>query len=771
MTNVVAVLAGSLRGRLHDPLRRSADALILGTLATSALGLVFWALAARWLPASAVGIGAALMSTVALLANFSTLGMRNGLLRFLPAAGSGTVRMILGCYAVCIGAAMLAAGIFLAGQPLWAEKLGLLRESPLTVAVFMAGTALWVVFVLQDQVLIGLRHTGWVPLQNGICSVLKIAALPLLASAAAWAVFAATMLPAALAVLFVSALVLRYGHKAARLDTRPTAESRIPLSKLVRFAASDHLATLLWFATTDVLTLMVLHVAGAEASAYWYIANTVGYSLYLVTSNVGSALIAESVHDPVHATGHARKALKHSAELVVPAALTGILAAPLLLRLMGQDYSELATPTLQLILASAIPQLVIGISVSTARVRGRMGTVVGVYVFTALATWMGSWFALHFWGITGIGLVILLSQSLVAAFLLVSGRTGLWDRKPDWRSLPAAAVRLPRTWRRRRNERRAGELLATALEACELPATLEGMLLTSDSDTLVLDVGGPSEHLVVKIAISAAASKGLEHHARTMQDLLFVADWQIARLLPNILRQTTVEGNLVIVESRLPGSPVPEGSATGEAGRAAVAAMVGIHKATSRVRVVDRVMLGEWVEMPLAAVRAVYTGPGAAAKLDGLADGFRRAWLGRQVLTGLVHGDFWTGNVLLDSTDPAHVSGIVDWENACSAGLPDTDLVHWWLTAQPGELGNAVLGALKDPHSVTTGLERLGVSLPNGGLNIEYLVLHAWLLHVSAGLTRASTNRVGKVWLARNVGAVIRSFDASGDRIPLGEWQ
>ncbi len=187
-------------------MRRSAYALILATGLTSGLGLVFWALAARWLPTATVGLGAALVSVMALLANLSTLGLRNGLIRFLPTAGSASRRLIVTCYALCAVAAMVAAGIFLLGQPLWAERLAFLRDSPLSALAFVIGTAFWVLFVLQDHVLVGLRQTIWVPLENGLCAVAKIALLPLLAFAGGWAVFGAAALPAAAAVLVVTTL-------------------------------------------------------------------------------------------------------------------------------------------------------------------------------------------------------------------------------------------------------------------------------------------------------------------------------------------------------------------------------------------------------------------------------------------------------------------------------------------------------------------------------------------------------------------------------------
>ena len=85
-----ARMSVAVAAHLRDPMRRSAYALILATGLTSGLGLVFWALAARWLPTATVGVGAALVSVMALLANLSTLGLRNGLIRFLPTAGAAS---------------------------------------------------------------------------------------------------------------------------------------------------------------------------------------------------------------------------------------------------------------------------------------------------------------------------------------------------------------------------------------------------------------------------------------------------------------------------------------------------------------------------------------------------------------------------------------------------------------------------------------------------------------------------------------------------------
>jgi O-antigen/teichoic acid export membrane protein len=177
-------------------MRRSAYALIVGTGLTSILGMIFWVLAARLLTSEAVGTGTALTSAMIFLATLSTLGLGNTLVRFLAPAGAKARQVVLACYAVCVSTAILAALIFIAGQPWWASELGFLRHNVLLAAAFVLATAVWVVFVLEDRVLVGLRRASWVPLTNGVHSVVKIALLPLLTASAGYALFATFALPA-----------------------------------------------------------------------------------------------------------------------------------------------------------------------------------------------------------------------------------------------------------------------------------------------------------------------------------------------------------------------------------------------------------------------------------------------------------------------------------------------------------------------------------------------------------------------------------------------
>src|ERR1700733_15222200 len=143
--------------RLNDvrrvPLYRSLFALMLTTGFNGILGFAYWVLAARLYPAKAVGIGAGAISAMTLVSSLGWIGLQYVLLRFVPVAGGAQTRLVRLRSATAIGIGLVSAGVFLAGFAHLAG-LGVLTESPLTVLLFAASIVLWIVFSLQDPVLI-----------------------------------------------------------------------------------------------------------------------------------------------------------------------------------------------------------------------------------------------------------------------------------------------------------------------------------------------------------------------------------------------------------------------------------------------------------------------------------------------------------------------------------------------------------------------------------------------------------------------------------------
>src|ERR671937_1071 len=100
-------LRGRASAHLAEPLFRGAYSLIANTLLTSAIGLVFWVVAARLFSSSTVGRDSALVAAMVTLSSVAQLNLGNALVRFLPAAGRHTRSAVLAAYG--LSAAVAAA--------------------------------------------------------------------------------------------------------------------------------------------------------------------------------------------------------------------------------------------------------------------------------------------------------------------------------------------------------------------------------------------------------------------------------------------------------------------------------------------------------------------------------------------------------------------------------------------------------------------------------------------------------------------------------------
>ncbi len=77
--------ASRFRSSLRTSLFRNSVFLLMTSFLSYGLGFLFWLVVARLYPASDVGVGATLLSTLLFLAGAATLGLPIGMIRFLPA--------------------------------------------------------------------------------------------------------------------------------------------------------------------------------------------------------------------------------------------------------------------------------------------------------------------------------------------------------------------------------------------------------------------------------------------------------------------------------------------------------------------------------------------------------------------------------------------------------------------------------------------------------------------------------------------------------------
>ncbi|HYI61124.1 MAG TPA: hypothetical protein VEW93_04905 [Acidimicrobiales bacterium] len=739
-------------GAGRSPLTSGGLALILTSGITSVLGLPYWVIAARRYSPAEVGVGSALVSAMLLLSSIATAGLKRSLIRFVPESGSSARRLVARTYLFALVAGCGAAAVFVWGVGLWAPELDVLHERPVLVVAFVVGVGAWGLFQLQDSVLVALRRTWVVPLENVCFSVAKIVLLVALAGVVPVAgVYLSWSIPAVVAVVVVNGWLLKVAANPPEIEGAVAPTRR----QITRFAGAEHVASLLWHATMHLTPLVVLAVLGAAQNASYYVAAQIAYALYLVSSNVGDVLVAEGAIERRHLHRSLRKAAVQVGTFLLPGVAVMVVGAPWILAAFGGDYRHDATALLRLLALSAVPNTVVSLLVSVAHVRGRLRRVVTLYAGVFVATMVASWLAMGPWGLTGVGWVWVVVQ-VVAALAL--GYVTARDEPELVRAgaeVLRVAARRAMAWAR---GRRARHRLPAGLD--RVPAEVRGdhgwTVVSARDDRLVLR--RDDDQQLVRAATGLRGVDAVVAHTIGLRALhrdprLGPTRWLIPELVAASedgawMVETTCDGT--------PGSLLPP-DLQPVAREAAVVALDRLHEACATVTVVDDRVLTQWVDAPGRVVARALADPRAAARLEEVLDGLRAGLEGHRVVTSRVHGNLSMDDVLF-SDDGQLVTGIVDWEATTSA-LPELDVLHLLLTerqrAGGGELGRHVVAMASDGLDAAERRLRARTLPANLDLPEPLLVQLTWLHHVSSQILTSRPDLAHGWWVRRNVEQVL----------------
>jgi O-antigen/teichoic acid export membrane protein len=416
-------LGALVRWHWRIPLYRNAYTLTFGVATTSGLGMLYWLLAARLYAVDVVGKSAAVIAAMSLLSGIAALQLDAALIRFLPRAGEASGQLVSVALTVSAAVAAVAGIIFLFGIGSWSSQLDFLQASSWLSAGFVLSTAASSSSVVQDGALVGMRAVSWTPVKAFVFGVAKIG---LLVVFAAWApaegILASWMIPLVAVTVGATWLLFARLLPAHRRATDGECEAVAPASML-RYVGGNYVASLFQLATTYALPLLVLHRAGSTASAYFYLPWMIASSLRLVANNMSASLVLEGVSDRHRLAAYGRQAILQTARLLGPVIVVLLIAAPLILRVIGTSYAEEGTTLLRLLVLAAAPNIACVLYIGLARVRDRVASIAMVQAAIAALSLGLSYVLLPDYGLTGVGLAWLATQTLLAAVLI---RTQLW---------------------------------------------------------------------------------------------------------------------------------------------------------------------------------------------------------------------------------------------------------------------------------------------------------------------------------------------------------
>ncbi|HEY1275154.1 MAG TPA: hypothetical protein VGF25_09595 [Thermoleophilaceae bacterium] len=429
----------------RDPLLRSAYSLAINAGITAGLGIPFWVVAARLYEPHTLGRGAALIAVMLETSAICQLNMANAITRFLPSLARGTARALVGAYAISGAAALLAGFAFLVAAPAVSSQFQFLTGDWRLGLLYVAGLVSWGWFALQDAALTAMRRAPWVPVENGAFGVLKLAALPaFLALGVGNGVFLAWTLPTLLLLVPVNLFLFRVAIPQHLLRHRPRGSEvrrRLGRGGLLRFMARDYCATVLSFAPTALLPVLIVALLGSGANAYFFIPYMMVSTFNMLFFAASTSLVAEGALAEDRIRALAVRIARRFGLILGAGVLLVIVAAPLILLPFGEDYVRESTGVLRLLTCGSAFYAVVVLYIAIARLQGRSGAILAAEA-AKLPLLLGGVFVLSGpLGIEGVALAWLGSVAVVALavapslvrFLRVPGRA------PSVRAVPERA--------------------------------------------------------------------------------------------------------------------------------------------------------------------------------------------------------------------------------------------------------------------------------------------------------------------------------------------
>ncbi len=401
------------RRRFAPSLELNAIALMAATGITALFGLAFWAVAAR-LPASEVGRAAAVLSTATMLSLLASSNIGLLFSRVLASAGEKSRSVVLAGYGAATGVgAVLGIGfvLFIPNDALfdsWLDRV----TFPLLVVLFG-------LFVLQDWVLIGLRASRWVPVEQFLFALAKLGLLVVFSAilidggiVLAWAI------PCLLAVLIINLLLL--GRVLPNRPPPADGAAQMPSRRgLGTIFLAEYATGAMAVVIPLTLPLIVVSQLGTEANAYYALPWLIAESLGLLIWNISSSYMVEASHDGPQIAALMRRTFRLSflvGGLGVPFLL---IAAPWLLSFLGPDYAAEGTTVLRLMVAAIPFNIIVTMYVTTSRVRNLMGRVVAIQLLSAIMVIGLALTLIPRLGINGAGWAYLIAEAIAATIVIV----------------------------------------------------------------------------------------------------------------------------------------------------------------------------------------------------------------------------------------------------------------------------------------------------------------------------------------------------------------
>jgi O-antigen/teichoic acid export membrane protein len=332
--------------------------LSLSSAIGSVAGLLGWIVATRLEEPNQVGEAAQLVAAFILISGATQLNLGVGLLRWIPAAGRYTSRLVWSSLLLILPlGALVGLGYVFLVPAIGRTAAG---DGPfgLGVVLFVSAAAGWTVFVVHDYILVAVGKPWWAVWRNAVFSAVRLSLLIVLclAGLGAQGIVLSWVAPIVVWIVVGSlalAVMTRSISRRAREGTLPTA--RAAAAFLAPTAVAQLSNSLLYNEVTVMVTDRFGDETGAKFFMVWQAVTVVDLSVTFFMNSLAVGVARE----PGRAAELAATARRRLVLIYLPVLAFGcVVASPVLDLVFGSAYAE-AADILRLLLVGLAIRLVV----------------------------------------------------------------------------------------------------------------------------------------------------------------------------------------------------------------------------------------------------------------------------------------------------------------------------------------------------------------------------------------------------------------------------
>ena len=390
--------------KTNSALLLNAGSLIGTSGITSALGFVYWWLAARSFSPQAVGLASAVISAMTLLGAFSILGLSTLLLGELQRRRAQATSLISTAL-LLVGAVGAVVGVMYAIlAPYLSKDFRALGGNIEHIALFALGVSLTAITLVFDEALIGLLLGGLQLWRNTLFASVKLVVLfafsLLLSHVTGMTIYASWIIGSLFSLLVLGIFIL--------LKWRGPLGRYRPQWGLLRQlgpeALKHHMLNLTLQAPSLILPVLVTVMLSVTENAWFYVAWNLTSVANVISVSLTMTLYAVSAAQPA--------TLARKMRLTLGLALVACLTIDCLLlfdtrqvlTLFGHNYYVQAAFSLRILAIESLPFIIKNHYIALSRIRNQITRTVFVTIVTGSLELGCSALGAHLGGLNGLSL-------------------------------------------------------------------------------------------------------------------------------------------------------------------------------------------------------------------------------------------------------------------------------------------------------------------------------------------------------------------------------